>query len=651
MGLIEPLALLALPLALIPLLLEWQGRRSGEPVRFSSLYLLERARRTTRRWTPTRSRWITLLRSAIIAALVLAAARPVGPGAGGPATHYPTSLVVVVDVSSSTRQNHEGVSAWSGIQAAADSLLALAGPEDELALAAVADGIVGWWEASAPALRRRLGDLEPTWRASDWPATLAALESRIDKGTESYLFTDGSQGGTPPEVDRGISDNDLGHRVVHLWGAPARDNRGLSEARWVAGGLVALRARGWGSSPAAVATAGRLVGTDIVEPAPLLLDPAGSQTAVWSLPDTATFAFVEADRFSGDDRRYVAPGRGGIYHVARWAPADEPPDSGPLFWELALAAAPRQPVVQRGADLGSLLDLEAQTIILPLRTYQAGEARALAGLAREGARLLFVAVCPRVCAPPSGWFPADLDLPDVRPGPASGTAGTILAERPSGTDVEAIVPGHLVSRVPVREAYSVTADPAAEWTWALSSGEPALWVRDNVAIWLVPFGPPATRLGTTPLFPLMADAVMSAWDASWSAGRAGVEVGEPFPADPTGGTIEGPLHLGADRSTWSIPPSGRPPRPQHPGIYRLSPIGAEGASFVAVNSDSREGDLTPISSDVWEQAWGAQPIDEGAWHGALFPRRKGPELWSWFVLLAVAGLVIESRLRRSEADN
>ena len=81
MGFLQPLALLALPLALLPLWLEWRGLRSGTPIRFSSLYLLERARRTPVPRLPTRSRWVALLRALALAGVVLAAARPVGCGA------------------------------------------------------------------------------------------------------------------------------------------------------------------------------------------------------------------------------------------------------------------------------------------------------------------------------------------------------------------------------------------------------------------------------------------------------------------------------------------------------------------------------------------------------------------------------------------
>ena len=118
MGFLHPLALLALPLSLLPLWLEWRGLRTGRPIRFSSLYLLERARRTHVPRLPTRSRWVALLRAAAIALLVTAAARPLGCGSGDPASHRPTRAIVAVDVSASAGQVADGVTAWSRIRAA-----------------------------------------------------------------------------------------------------------------------------------------------------------------------------------------------------------------------------------------------------------------------------------------------------------------------------------------------------------------------------------------------------------------------------------------------------------------------------------------------------------------------------------------------------
>jgi hypothetical protein len=66
---------------------------------------------------------------------------------------------------------------------------------------------------------------------------------------------------------------------------------------------------------------------------------------------------------------------------------------------------------------------------------------------------------------------------------------------------------------------------------------------------------------------------------------------------------------------------------------------------VAVNGDPVEGDLTPIDPVAWRAVWGAAPVSTEAWRGQLFPRRLGPELRSWFLALALVGLVLEAFLR------
>ena len=127
MGFLHPLALLALPLSLLPLWLEWRGLRTGPPIRFSSVYLLERARRTHVPRLPTRSRWVALLRALAILLLVTAAARPLGCGSGDPASHRPTRAIVAVDVSGSAGQILDGVSIDSRTIAPGDLFVAIRG--------------------------------------------------------------------------------------------------------------------------------------------------------------------------------------------------------------------------------------------------------------------------------------------------------------------------------------------------------------------------------------------------------------------------------------------------------------------------------------------------------------------------------------------
>jgi hypothetical protein len=176
----------------------------------------------------------------------------------------------------------------------------------------------------------------------------------------------------------------------------------------------------------------------------------------------------------------------------------------------------------------------------------------------------------------------------------------------------------------------------------LTTGAPALWVKGSVAVWLVPFGPPVSRIGTTPVFALVADAVMAAWDARWQSAGGSLRPGQSVQLGSGGGTVIGPMHV-APVVRWEVPPGGPGPGLERVGLYRVD---GERTSFVAVNGESGEGDLTPIDPESWEAAWGAAPVNDEAWRGALFPGRRGPELRSWFLALALVGLALEGFLRR-----
>jgi hypothetical protein len=73
------------------------------------------------------------------------------------------------------------------------------------------------------------------------------------------------------------------------------------------------------------------------------------------------------------------------------------------------------------------------------------------------------------------------------------------------------------------------------------------------------------------------------------------------------------------------------------------------AIFVAVNGDPAEGDLVRVPAGDWEAAWGpVVPPEE--WRAAVFPRRRGPELWPWALVLATLALVAEAAARRARSD-
>lgn len=641
MGFIEPLALAALPLALVPLLFGWWGRRRGSPLPFSSIHLFDEARRRPRprRTRPTRR--VLIARILAIALLVLAAARPVGPGRGGPGEHRPTAVVVAVDVSASVGQRAAGARAWDAIRSWGDSILAFATPDDRLALAAVSDGISGWWTGPPEVLRERLAGLEPGSRASDWPAALASLEARMEDGTEAYLLTDGAVGARPPEP-LAEAGGTPGRRRLRVWETAPGVNRSLSTARWTGSDRVALGAEGWGAEASAVA--GRLQGSALVDSAPIPLDGRPG-AAGWTVGDSATFALAGRDRLPADDRLYVARERTGGYRVTRLAVPGEAPESGTLFWEAALASSSRRPEIARVRTVAELAARPPQLALLPIRAYRPDEAATLAVLVAAGTRLLLVPACPDpACAPSRDWLPG-LDLPEVVWDLDDGDRRTALAGTP-GAEGATGVPEHLLQAAPVRGALQARGGAAPDWTWDLGTGEAALRVRGRVALWLVPLGPPVTRLAATPLFPLVADAALAAWDPAWRA-TGSLRVGEPAPVPAGGAVVTGPLHR-PDPKTWSLADGAPAPRLEQPGLYRLQ---ADGATFLAVNGDPAEGNLAAVPGELWEAAWGIRPTPDAEWESELFAARRGPELWPWAIVLALAALIAEARLRRAGLNN
>lgn len=642
MTFLTPWALFAAPLALLPLWLAWRARRAASPALFSSLYLVEKAQHDERRRASSRSRWLQIVRAIIVLLVVVAAARPVGPGRGGPGQHDPTRAIVAVDVSGSVSQRlDDGGVAWERIRSAADTLLALASDDDSIVLAAFADEIVGWWEGPAPALRRQLAKLEPSARPSDWGAVVEALAHRTDNSTESYLFTDGAVGGGEPGQTRTPLE---GYRVIRVVGSASGVNRGLVGTERRSDGRVGLIARVWtADGVAAPVVAGRWIGGRVSDPGALPADGAPSPTS-WAAPDTATFALVGVDPLVLDDRWYEAsPAGEPAYRVGRWVPADDPGESGGLFWETALSAAAGEIEIVESSTLDGVLASDPALALLPLRRYRTAEVGLLEAAAARGTRLLFTPSCAaEACVPTGEWLPGtSLVTPSLTWSLAPATRRATLRARggPEG-DGPPAVPGHLLARAPIRPAI-VTDGAAAEWTWILDTGEPVLWVNGSVAVWLAPLGPPVTHLGTTPIFPRIASAVLDAWDPRWDEARAPRLTGTLWSGGASGATITGPLGAtGEERK--EVPPGAPPLRLEEPGLYHVE---REGSSFLAVNAHPGEGDLRPLDTAAWERMWGVAPAPPSAWRDRIFPARRGPELRFWFLALALVGLAVEATLR------
>jgi hypothetical protein len=138
-GFTAPWALLGLAAATIPLLLHLFARRVPPTVVFpATRYLAETARAPHRRLTL--QHWLLLLvRTLLLAALVLAAAGPTLPSAGV-ASHAPVAITLVLDNSLSSATIAGGTRVLESLRRAALEIVSALRPDDALWLI-VADGV------------------------------------------------------------------------------------------------------------------------------------------------------------------------------------------------------------------------------------------------------------------------------------------------------------------------------------------------------------------------------------------------------------------------------------------------------------------------------------------------------------------------------
>jgi hypothetical protein len=300
---LHPLALVGLAAAAIPALLHLLERRVPPEAMFPPLRYLSEAERQSARRLKLRHLLLLLLRTALIALIVLAAARPLLPARGGSAVvHPPTALALILDNSPSSGTVVDGRPVLDRLRSVARGSLERATTSDRLWLM-LADGVVrgGTREAllttvdSAGVMARRL-DLTAAVRDAARlvdAEPLGAREVHVVSDLQRTAFGPGRAG-----APRGV-------RVLAL-APPARAaaNRGIGAAR-VADGAVAVSVVGTPGSGAAAVTVrvrGRDVGRALAAPGSAISITLPRLGPGWWMGEAA----LDADELLADDRRPFA---------------------------------------------------------------------------------------------------------------------------------------------------------------------------------------------------------------------------------------------------------------------------------------------------------------------------------------------------------
>lgn len=320
MGLLQPWALLGLAAAAVPILLHLFARREPPTVAFPAVRYLVQATREQASRLRLQHWLLLLLRTALIVALVLAAAGPTLPLAGV-TTHAPTALAIILDNSASSGTIVGGTPRLEALRDAARRILAAATPDDALWLLA-ADGVP--LRGSAAALRARVD-------------TLRASPARVDLGqavalADGIVRADHRPGAIAVLTDlQGTALGATAARapvVVVRPGAPPPGNAGIAS--------IDVGPQPW--SPDGGRVAVTLVGDSLLRrPLTVRLDERPARSALGetggavtvSIPGAApgwhtVTAELEPDELRADDRRVasvrIAPvARADCRPAGRWA--------------------------------------------------------------------------------------------------------------------------------------------------------------------------------------------------------------------------------------------------------------------------------------------------------------------------------------------
>ena len=301
MSLLAPLYLLLGGAIAVPLLIHLLRRRIGSRIEFPAARYLARAEREHSRTLRLRNLLLMLLRVMALAAITIAAARPVARWVGG--GHAPTAVAIVLDNSLSSSAVSGGRPLLDQLKAMARDLLSQATSADRLWLV-TADGRVRG--GSAGLLRDEIARVEPLAGAGDLASALTRASAVVrGAGLEARqvaLLTDGQRTSwtrVPPLPDAQI--------VLWVPSAAPPANRAvtLAEARptrWTPRGGVAARFLARDSTTYRMTLAGRTFTRGTAAPNEEVVVHAAPPERGW----VAGTVELEPDELTADNVRYFA---------------------------------------------------------------------------------------------------------------------------------------------------------------------------------------------------------------------------------------------------------------------------------------------------------------------------------------------------------
>jgi hypothetical protein len=554
-GFLHPWALLGLAAAGLPLLLHLLARREPPALEFPAVrYLMETARRHERR-LKVQNYLLLVLRTLLVAALVLAASGPhldTRLGAG----HAPTALVLVVDNSLSSGAVVDGVPVLTQLREAATRVLAETSPEDTVWLL-TADGIPR--RGSPEVLRQSVVGLVPVTLRMDLGDALRTAQEVL-RGSGQVVVVSDFQLSALSALSVLSNLPLLAIRPANSppgnWGLTSLDP---GPQPWISdGGEVRVLVSGptQATAPITLRVGDRLARRGLATAGvPLGLTSPPVSAGWW--PITVE---LDPDELRADDRRMTAVRVLPVAGVA-W-PSDEP---------YLLAAA---------------------------EVLQAG------GRIRRGTEVALGFLGPNasVVEPPKD--PAAVEVLNRR----LGERGVRWRFGRLSLDPVASDSGDLVGRERVLRRYSLEpVGSGRAGVLATAGGTPWIVRSGRIVLIASRLDPDWTSLPVSAAFIPLLDALVNR-TARGEVASVGAAPGDPAPVPDLAAEVR------AGDRTWPVEGGARF-RPPEPGIYYYV-AGRDTLGALAVNPDPRESDLTRASDAEIRGLWPGARIVSTAEAGA-----------------------------------
>ncbi len=670
MSFLNPLFLFGLLAASIPILIHLFTRRRPREVRFPSLEFLTEVNQSEIRRLRLKQWLLLLLRTLAVACLALALARPALRGSASGRSGAASTVVVLFDVSGSMgARDARGASLVDGARRVAEDLLAALGPADELLLVPYDETPRPVTPAPSSAVARLRGALQalaPTARRTDHVRALEAAARALGEShalnRELFWLSDFQRAGfgtAPPAAPAGPWER---ARVYLVPFAPRTTaNAALTDAALAPGSdpvALTVGAASFGAAPGdrAVTVAGA-GGEGELGRGFVTLPERGESSALLPLaraPEQGGAARLAEDVLPLDDQRWFAAGRAGTLHVLLRE------DAGPSPLRLALeAGSPASGIAVEVVDAAGLSARAAGADVIVIDDVERlgpVETQALLDHWRGGGAVLLVLGARADAAFWNATLLRELGAgtlgdPETAAPDAAWRLGRTVAGHPALAGFPAR-PGEPLSTARFQRVRAFAAGAGARTLLAYDRAHPALLEAPHALVFVGSLAPDASDFPVSgaflPLFHQMVRVLGRGtaaaslvpgerWSVPASTGSWRIE-------DVAGTEVPSTVAASAGAARLTSAPLERP------GLYRVLQDGRVRATF-AVNPDVRESDLAAAGEAALVAAFPrgrAQVLHPGEGLARrVREARFGRELWSAFLIAALALLALETLIARA----